>query len=235
MIKTVLFDLDDTIFDHKHSRICGLIELQKLDSVIAGVPLEVLESEHEILIQNNYVSFLDGSITIEAARTERTRQLFLKYGVELTSVEANKYTEIYKQAYEQNRRAVPGAVELITELSRQYSIGIVSNGMREIQLNKLEICKADKLIDFITLSEDVGVRKPDAAIFKVALNKCGAKPNEAVFIGDAWGSDISGAANCGIKAIWLNRYKHNCPDGRLALEINSYDNIALILEYINKI
>ena len=82
------------------------------------------------------------------------------------------------------------------------------------------------------LSEEVGSRKPDKAIFEAALQKSGSAPDEAVFIGDAWETDIIGAANCGIKAVWLNRYKKDCPDSALAYEIKSFDDIDGILDHI---
>ena len=90
------------------------------------------------------------------------------------------------------------------------------------------------LYDFLILSEEVGSRKPDKAIFEAALQKSGSAPNEAVFIGDAWETDMIGAANCGIKAVWLNRYNKPCPNAGLVYEIKSFEGMDGISNYILK-
>ncbi len=82
-------------------------------------------------------------------------------------------------------------------------------------------------------SEDVNSRKPDKAIFETALLKGESKPEEAIFIGDSWEADMIGATNCGIKAVWLNRYNRVCPDSSLVYEIQSFNNIDYILNFIS--
>ncbi|MDP4095078.1 MAG: HAD family hydrolase [Bacillota bacterium] len=232
MIKTVMFDLDDTLFDHKYSRICALNAIKNGHEAISCTPVEDLEKEHEVLLSGNYLKVLDRTLTMNDSMVERTYLLFLKYGIELSEDEAASYTEIYKNTYEFNRRAVPGVKELIKLLKENYNIGIISNGLFDIQMEKLRICCLEDYFNFIILSEDIKARKPDKAIFEAALEKCGCKPEEVIYFGDSWETDILGASNCSIKTIWLNRYERNCPDRGLTYEIKSYDDIKGILDYI---
>lgn len=232
MIKTVMFDLDDTVFDHKRSRLCALNALKNENKGICNIPLEDLEKEHEILLSGNYTKVLDKTLTMKKSMIERTYLLFKRYGITLSNDAAIKYTDIYKQAYENNRRATPKVKELIEILKQSVKVGIVSNGLFDIQVEKVKICQIEDIIDYMVFSEDVGARKPEKTIFETAMRKSNVKPEEAVFIGDSWESDIIGASNCGMKTIWLNRYKKNCPNSNLAYEIQSFDPIENILRYI---
>jgi putative hydrolase of the HAD superfamily len=99
-------------------------------------------------------------------------------------------------------------------------------------MEKIKICQVGDLIDFIIISEDVKVRKPDKGIFEAAMSKINSKPEDCIFIGDTWQSDIIGASGCGIKTIWVNRYNESCPDKSLAYEIHSYDEIENLLGFI---
>lgn len=232
MIKTVMFDLDDTLFDHKYSRLCALEAMRRENKVISKASLKELEREHEILLSGNYLKVLDRTLTIKDSMVERTYQLFAKYGVVLTEAEAENYTIIYKKEYESNRKAIPGVIDLIRKLKDSVKIGIVTNGMYDIQMEKVRICQLEDMLDFLILSDEIGARKPEKAIFEAALLKSESNPEEVVFIGDSWSSDVIGATNCGIKSIWLNRYNQVCPDAHLAYEINSFYDIDSILNYI---
>ena len=86
-------------------------------------------------------------------------------------------------------------------------IGIVTNGPTEVQHAKLELLGIDRLVDFVLVSEEFGVAKPEPAIFCEALRLAGVQPEEAIFVGDSVEFDMAGAQAAGIPTIWLNRQK----------------------------
>ncbi|MCI0712711.1 MAG: HAD-IA family hydrolase, partial [Chloroflexi bacterium] len=61
-----------------------------------------------------------------------------------------------------------------------------------------------KYMDVILISEKVGIRKPDRRIFDMALAQLGVSASEAMFVGDNPDSDIRGAMQAGIAAVWLS-------------------------------
>ena len=63
----------------------------------------------------------------------------------------------------------------------------------------------------LIISEDVGVNKPDKAIFEHALHKAGAQLHESIMIGDSLEADIRGAQGFGMKAIFFNPHKAEKP------------------------
>ena len=221
-MRTVLFDLDDTLFDHQHSRRCGLRVLQKHYSELDKVSLEELEKEHETFLSLNYSKVLDGKQSIGDGTIERIKNLCSIYGVTLSDAEAKVTTELYTSAYATNRRAIPGSGKLLEYLSSHVRVGVVTNGLRTAQGEKLKACVLEKYIDVLIISEEVGYRKPDRRIFEEALKRTDTKPSEAVYVGDSWDFGIVPASRCGMKTIWLNRYGLECPDSSLTTEINTY-------------
>lgn len=222
MIRTVLFDLDDTLFDHQHSRRCGLRVLQKNYSELDKISLEELEKEHERFLSLNYPNVLDGKQSIGDGTIERIKNLCSIYGVTLSDAEAKVTTELYRSAYAANRRAIPGSDKLLEYLSTHVRLGVVTNGLRTAQEEKLKACVLEKYIDVLIISEEVGYRKPDRRIFEEALKRTDTKPSEAIYVGDSWDLDIVPASGCGMKTIWLNRYGLKGPEFSLTTEINTY-------------
>ncbi len=53
MIRAVLFDLDDTLFNHKYCRLCGLEALREKYPKLEAVSIQDLEKEHEKLLGLN--------------------------------------------------------------------------------------------------------------------------------------------------------------------------------------
>lgn len=89
--------------------------------------------------------------------------------------------------------------------TRDSRIGLVTNGPSEVQRAKIDLLAVERLVDFVLVSEEVGVWKPDLAIFAEALRRGGASPGETLFTGDSLEHDIAGATAAGIRAVWVNR------------------------------
>ena len=231
MIKTVFFDLDDTIFDYRYSRWCAFEALRAADKRIGLIPTASLETAHRHLLEGDYKQVLAGD-PAKGMTFLRKRALFAGFGIALKDDELTEIVGIYRRVYRENRRATPGITELMETLKRSARIGIISNGFREYQLEKLMACGVDKLVDYSIFSEDVKSRKPDRRIFELALTACGAAPDEAAFIGDAWETDIIGSRNMGIRAVWFNRYGKECPDPESVYEVSDFYDTPGIFSYI---
>ncbi|MBO4478407.1 MAG: HAD family hydrolase [Lachnospiraceae bacterium] len=65
----------------------------------------------------------------------------------------------------------------------------------------------------VITSEDARSYKPRKELFEQALQKFGLKQDEVVHIGDSLSSDVKGATAVGIRALWLNRFGKNVPEG----------------------
>ena len=87
---------------------------------------------------------------------------------------------------------------------------LLTNGASCLQREKLAASGLADRFDAVVISGDLGVGKPEAAIFRHALDLVGA--SEGVMIGDSVERDIEGALNAGLEGVWLNRSGDPGPD-----------------------
>lgn len=97
------------------------------------------------------------------------------------------------------------ALETLDLLGARYPLGLVSNGPAGLQRPKLERFGLEGRFGAIAISGEAGVRKPDPAIFALALGPLGASPERAVHVGDSPAHDVAGARAAGVAAVWVNR------------------------------
>jgi putative hydrolase of the HAD superfamily len=110
----------------------------------------------------------------------------------------------------------PDVVPLLEELAPyrargELQVGIVSDWgstLREIFV-ALEL---DRHLDFVLASAAVGAAKPSPALFRMALERAGARPAEGIMVGDAYRADVLGARSAGMDAVLLDREGDAGPD-----------------------
>ena len=90
--------------------------------------------------------------------------------------------------------------------SRGLKIGVVSNWDTRLKTIS-DGLGLTPLVDFIVISAEVGVRKPDPGIFRMALDRAGVRPEEAIHVGDLLEEDVEGARRAGVRAVLIDRKK----------------------------
>jgi putative hydrolase of the HAD superfamily len=140
---------------------------------------------------------------------------------------------MFREKYQASRQIVPGTIALLEALRPHVKIGIVTNNILVEQQEKLRYLGLEAHIDALVVSEEVGIVKPEAGIFRVALERLQCSAEETVMIGDAWQNDIIGARAAGIRAIWLNRYGVPCPDPSLASEISAFEPLEAVFALLS--
>lgn len=101
--------------------------------------------------------------------------------------------------------AFDDALGALEKLKQQgYSVGVISNLRRDMDQLCRELGMAPYL-DFCLTSAEIGVEKPDPAIFVAALERAEVNPGEAVHVGDQPRSDLVGARGAGLHAVLLDR------------------------------
>jgi putative hydrolase of the HAD superfamily len=82
---------------------------------------------------------------------------------------------------------------------------VVTNGTVQQQERKLRHTGLDQEVVGWVVSEGVGLRKPDPAIFELAAARAGHPLDGAIMIGDSAEADIGGARSAGLPSVWLHR------------------------------
>ncbi len=100
---------------------------------------------------------------------------------------------------------VEGVENTLKRLMKKYRLAVISNASSNIVKYAIKKFDLQKYFDVVTVSRDIGIRKPDPRIFEYTLNKLNVTPYEAVHVGDSIESDIIGAKKIGMFAIWINR------------------------------
>jgi putative hydrolase of the HAD superfamily len=99
----------------------------------------------------------------------------------------------------------PGVAETIATLGTRYRLGVVTNGPGPSQRAKLARIGLTAAFSTIAISAEVGVWKPDRAIFDLALAAVGCTPEETVMVGDSLESDLAPARALGMPTAWIDR------------------------------
>lgn len=206
VVRAVLFDLDDTLFDHQYCAQAALETVHCGHDGFQSIPFAEFRRRHAELLEDLHQEVMFGRLDIDTAREERFRRLFLGAGITPSDEVVREIAAGYRRSYVQARRSVSGAAALLARVRERATVVIVSNNILDEQQQKLRQCGLDALIDDLVVSEEVGVSKPDPKIFEVALERAGATKEEAVMFGDSWSADITGARRAGMRAIWFNRH-----------------------------
>ena len=218
MIRAVLFDLDDTLFDHRGCARDALTAVQQSQTCFQSMPFDALERAHAEFLEELHAEVMFGRLPIDVARIERFRRLLEAAGARDQRETANELATLYRETYVTRRRAVAGAATLMSAVKPHAKIGIVSNNVLDEQQEKLLVCGLDQFVDELVVSGEVGVSKPDPLIFYTALDRLRVTADETVMVGDSWIADIEGARAAGIRAIWFNPSGSVAPDASAHVE-----------------
>ena len=198
----VLFDLDDTLFDHRGASRAALAEVHRRHA--GGTDFNAFEHHHARILEELHLDVLGGRRGLDDARRERFRRLFDAVGIALPDAGSIDVAAAYRAGYLPSWRAVDGAADLLARVREHARVGVISNNLIEETRDKIAFCRFTPLVDVLVVSGDEGVSKPDPRIFAIALERLGVTPEAAVMFGDSWTADIAGAARAGIRAVWFN-------------------------------
>jgi putative hydrolase of the HAD superfamily len=90
-------------------------------------------------------------------------------------------------------------LDYIRSLRPRYHVGLISNAWPDLREYILKQ-KFDDAFDSMVISAEVGVLKPEARIYRIALEQAGVSPNEALFVDDFY-ENIEGCEKVGIQGI----------------------------------
>jgi HAD superfamily hydrolase (TIGR01549 family) len=231
-IKTILFDLDDTLFDHRYCNLQAIAALKTNFECFAKPSLAELERISSDQFEIHWKKVLTSEYSLDRWLLTSIQLLFEQYGDPCDMEIYVSAAQDYRHYYQQARRTISGAIPLLEYLRGKVRIGIVTNHLATEQRDKLACCKLDSLVDFIVCADEVGVPKPDRRIFEVALDRAGCTSEQAVMVGDSWTSDVMGARSVGMRAVWFNPYNEVCLDPLIAPEIKSWEPLDEIVSLL---
>jgi putative hydrolase of the HAD superfamily len=208
--RAVLFDLDGTLMDHEAARAAGFAaHLAASMPEIETRELERLDGEWRRLEAVHYDEYTSGRCSFAEQRRRRVHGIHDVAGLTAASdADADRWFAGYLSNYRVAWRAFEDALPALAALARahpQAKLGVVTNGEGEPQRAKLAAIGLSDRFPVLVASGEVGVAKPQAAIFELACERLGVKPAEAVHVGDRLDLDAQAAASAGLTGVWLDR------------------------------
>lgn len=206
MIKTVIFDIDNTLYDYDKNHLLGMKALT-----------DYCRSEFN-LGEKEALACYDRAMEIASRRIGtdtaaiHSRMLRFQCMTEFLEKPLFPHVENMYHAYWDtmigHAKPCPGLLEFLEILkNRQIRIGIGTDMTASIQYKKLRKLGLTLFIDFIVTSQEAGVEKPHPHFFDVCLEKAGCLPEECAFIGDNRKKDVQGALDHGMRGIWYSQEK----------------------------
>jgi putative hydrolase of the HAD superfamily len=92
---------------------------------------------------------------------------------------------------------------------KNIKVGLVTNGVPEIQRNKLQSLGIERHFDQIIFAKELGSQKPAHLPFKEAIKQFKVDPKLALFVGDHPINDIQSACDVGMDTMWIDHLDNN--------------------------
>ena len=201
MIKAVIFDLDNTLYNFDAANEFGIRALAAYTEPVFGWDYprmkDLYEESREKLTERM------GDVGSAHNRLLRFQNLLEEKKLPLHP-HALEMAKAYWRGVLDNMALSPGAREIMEELRRMgVRIGLGTDMTAYMQYEKLIRLGLMEYMDFIVSSEEAGTDKPGNAFFMLCARKAGCLPGDCLFIGDNIVRDYGGAAAAGMQARWF--------------------------------
>lgn len=231
MITTVLLDLDDTILSDDIATEMAFAEVanfaaSKVDVAPETVIDAIREESAKVWQSGPFPDWLHGIGTSEIeglrARFEGEDDHWAtmrKWGPEFRRISwqnaleslgvgdvtlAAELDAMFERARGEANPWCPGGEEALKSLAANYRLGMVTNGIPDVQRTKINATGIEKYFDAIVVSGELAIGKPRPEIYQHALDLLGASKDETIMVGDSFARDVQGSQAFGLRGVWIS-------------------------------
>ena len=227
MIRAVIFDMFETLITHYKSPLYFGAQMAEDAGITEQKFLEIWRPAEDDRTL--------GRITLE----ELLEQILWAndcYTPERLQELSNKRRAVKEECF---RHLHPEIIPMLMELrKRGVLVGLISNCFSE----EAEVIRESVLypyFDAVCLSCDLGMKKPDEAIFRYCMEELGVNPGECLYVGDGGSQELETAEELGMKAVQATWYlvqgstqpssrKPKFPQARMPLAVLAYSEGAYL-------
>ena len=226
-INDIFWDLDHTLWDFDRNSDLTFNKILNENNIKLDVSL-FLKTYHPIN-RKYWDLYRLNKVSKAHLRYYRLSDTFKELCVEVSDDQINKLSVDYINHLSDFNYLIPNALTILENFHSNYNMHIITNGFKEVQNKKLEKSGLSKYFKTITISEDIGFKKPSKEIFLQAISRANAIIENSVMIGDNFNADIIGSKSVGMKAIYYNFHKTKEHQLGGVLEINNLLELEDIL------
>ncbi len=190
-INTIVFDLDDTLFD-------------EIEYVMSG-----FEAVSDYCRKNYNVTDL-GVRLKEEFKNANDGRVFNRALQSVGLSDSDEFIQNLVSVYRGHSPKITlkdGAKVLLTSFSKRFNIALITDGYSITQHNKIAALDIKQFFNCIVVTDDLGGRdfwKPSEVPYRTVENYFNVEPNECVYIGDNVNKDFITAKKIGWHTVHLN-------------------------------
>ena len=215
----VVFDLDDTLLDHRAAERAALADLHGAHTSLGRHALAHVQDTYHAHNVPLWRDFGAGRIT--AADLKRLRSERVLHALEAHDLDPEAFSRDYLARYAEHWRWADGALDAYRAVAARYPVGVLTNGFSEQQRAKFaRLPEVEALAAFAVISDEVGVRKPDRRLFdhvlglaRDVLDRPALAAGDVLYVGDSFHSDVEGGVGAGWRVAWLRGDEARAPEG----------------------
>ncbi|AEH06729.1 TIGR02253 family HAD-type hydrolase [Methanothermococcus okinawensis] len=225
MIKGVLFDLDDTLYDSSSFADRARREAIKMmiDAGLKATEEEAYNVLQRIIKQkgSNYNKHFDDLV----------KAIMGHYEPKIITMGIITYHNVKFALL----RPYPDTIKTLIALKKMgLKLGVITDGITIKQWEKLIRLGIVDFFDEVITSEEFGLGKPNKEFFEYGIKKMDLNPDEAVYVGDRVDKDIIPANDVGMHAVRILKGKYKNLDGNCAYEVNNLFEVVDIIKKLKK-
>lgn len=178
MIKVVIFDLDDTLVMERYFAFSAFDEISKIVEPIFNDTALNISKKMKTFYKKNTANVFDN--------------VFISYNQELKKEYKEHLIEVYRNHLPKINMSTSNISTLKRIKKKGIKLGIITDGFKTSQRNKIIALKLDKYIDFIIITDELGPEfwKPSTLSFELMKEKFGVSFHEMVYVGDNINKDF---------------------------------------------
>lgn len=217
--KAVVFDLDDTLLDHRHAEQSALADLHREHSDTLGrhtlAHVQATYHTHNVPLWRDF-----GRGAITSDQLKRLRFEHTLAALDAHQLDAAAFGRRYLDRYADHWTWIDGAEAAFHAVADAYPVALLTNGFSEQQRAKLATMPAlDERSETVWIAEEIGAWKPHQEVFELATaDLCTAldlelEPSDVLYVGDSYHSDVLGGTGFGWRVAWFRGDADRQPDG----------------------
>lgn len=205
----VIFDLDDTLFDHQAAALAGA---QGWLASLGYEPSAALIDYWFEVERLHFPRYTRGELSLAEQRRLRLRDMLERVGHERQSdAELDLMFEAFRAGYREAWQAFDDVDATLTMVqARGLRTAVLTNGDDAGSRDKLAILALTERVGPLFSGETLSFHKPDVRAFHAVCDALEVTPGAALYVGDLYEVDVLPARKAGLRAVHLDRFG-TCP------------------------
>ena len=227
MIKAVLFDIDNTLYDNSKQ-----VQLARRNAVEAMVEAGLK------LPADKALEMLDGIVKKHGSNYDKHFDTLVKNGGEESNPRIVAAGIVaYHDTKVAHLKPFSDTVGTLLKLKDMgYKLGVITEGTHIKQWEKIIRLGLQHFFHVVFISREINEDKSSGRLFKAAVKELKLKPDECIYVGDKLDRDILGANSTGMTSVRIlqGRYKDENPRNKEETPNHTINNLEELLGILKK-